>query len=207
MENFRNFSVVDGECGNFSTSSFNATFSRMKNQLLVMNLNIQSFGSKYVEFSTFLDEISLKRPILVLTETWFNSSTGKEILGYKSFHCTRSGDVHRGGISVFVLETLNLSCLHFSCRVTDDLEHVRIILKPNNENRKNIEIVGFYRPPYRTRIDDFFNSLESILNNLGANNDQILIGDFNICGLVRNPLLENYLDIKVWYAVTFLLPI
>ena len=199
MENFRNFSVVDGECGNFSTSSFNATFSRMKNQLLVMNLNIQSFDSKYVEFSAFLDEISLKPHILVLTETWFNSSTCKEILGYKSFHCTRSGDVHRGGISVFVLETLNLSCLHFSCRVTDDLEHVRIILKPNNENRKNIEIVGFYRPPYRTRIDDFFNSLESILNNLGANNDQILIGDFNICGLVRNPLLENYLDIMRSY--------
>ena len=199
MENLRNFVTVDGECGNFSTSNFNETFSLMSNQLLVMNFNIQSFASKYDEFSAFLDEIRPKPHILVLTETWFHSSTCKDIIGYKSYHCTRPDDNHRGGVSIFTLETLNLSCLHFSCRVTDDLERIRVILKPNNTNRKNIEIIGIYRPPYRARIDNFFNSLESTLNNLGANNDQIIVGDFNICGLDRNPLLDKYLDIMRSY--------
>ena len=102
-------------------------------------------------------------------------------------------------MTVFILESLSFSCLHFSCRVTDDLEHARVILKPNHTNRKNIEIVGIYRPPYHARIGNFFNSLESILNNLGSNNDQIIVGDFNICGLDRNPLLDNYLDLMRSY--------
>ena len=199
MQNLRNFATVRGECGNFSTSNFNATFSRINNKLLVMNFNIQSFDSKYDEFSAFLDELSLKPHILVLTETWFHSSTCKELTGYKSYHCTRPGDIHRGGVTVFILESLSFSCLHFSCRVTDDLEHARVILKPNHTNRKNIEIIAIYRPPYHARINNFFNSLESILNNLGSNNDQIIVGDFNICGLDRNPLLDNYLDLMRSY--------
>ena len=199
MYNFDEFAIVDGNCSDCSIRHFNETYSSTNNQLLVMNFNIQSFDSKNDEFSAFLDEIKLKPQILILTETWFAPLTCREIIGYKAYHCTRTGDNHRGGVSVYILESLNLSCLHFSCKVKPDLEHVRIILKPNNENRKKIEIVAAYRPPYRTMLDDFFRSLESIMNRLGPNNDQIIAGDFNICGTVRNPLLDKYLDLMRSY--------
>ena len=160
-----------------------------------MNFNIQSFDSKIDEFSAFLDKINIAPHILVLCETWFAPSTCRDISGYKAYHCTRPGPNERGGISIYVLETLNLSCLHYSFKVNSDLEHVRIILKPNNENRKKIEIIGIYRPPYRTLLDNFFRSLESLMNKLGPNNDQIIAGDFNICGIARSPILDRYLDI------------
>ena len=160
-----------------------------------MNFNIQCFDSKFDEFSAFLDNISLLPQILILTETWFCPTTCRNIPGYKGYHCTRPGLNERGGVSIYILETLNLSCVHYSFNVTANLEHVHIVLKPNSENRKKIEIVGVYRPPYRPLFNDFCRSLESIMNKLGTNNDQILAGDFNICGIVRSPMLDTYLDI------------
>ena len=199
MLNFDDFVILDGNCSNCSVRHFNEAFASNSNQILVMNFNIQSFESKYDEFSAFLDEINTKPHVLVLTETWFAPLKTREILGYKAYHCTRTGENARGGVSVYILETLNLSCLHFSCKASPDLEHVRIILKPNNENRKKIEIVGVYRPPYRHLLDDFFRSLDTIMNRLGSNNDQIIAGDFNICGTSSNPLSDRYLDIMRSY--------
>ena len=43
-------------------------------------------------------------------------------------------------------------------------------------------------------LDNFFRSIEAIIKKLGANNDQILAGDFNICGISRSPLADRYLD-------------
>ena len=195
MDNSDNFAIVDGNCLNYSIEHFNETFCRNNNQILVMNFNIQSFDSKLDEFSAFLHNINQLPHILVLTETWFSPTTCCDLEGYKAYHCTRPGTNDRGGVTIYILESLNLSCLHYSVKVSPDLEHVRIILKPNYENRKKIEIVGVYRPPYRPLLDDFFYSLESILNNLGTSNDQIFAGDFNICGIARNHLLDRYLDI------------
>ena len=136
MLQFDDFVILDGNCSNCSIRHFNEAFTSTNNQILVMNFNIQSFESKFDEFSVFLDEINTKPHVLILTETWFAPSKTREILGYKAYHCTRTGENARGGVSVYILETLNLSCLHFSFKVSPDLEHVRIILKPNNENRK-----------------------------------------------------------------------
>ena len=61
------------------------------------------------------------------------------------------------------------------------------------------EIFGIYRPPYRPLLDKFFRSLEAIIKKLGANNDQILAGDFNICGVSRSPLVDRYLDFMRTY--------
>ena len=60
---------------------------------------------------------------------------------------------------------------------------------------EKIEIIGLYRPPYRQLMDDFFRSLESIMNKLEGNNDHIIAGDFNICGITRSPILDKYQDI------------
>ena len=136
MDISENFSIIDGNCINCSIRHFNETFHSFNNQILVINFNIQSFDRKFDEFTAFLDNINLSPHVMILSETWFSPSTCKEILGYKSYHCTRPGINERGGVSIYILETLNLSCLHYSHKVTPELEYVRIILKPNNENRK-----------------------------------------------------------------------
>ena len=139
MDLQNNFAIIDGQCINSSTGHFNSTYSRINNQILVLNFNIQCFDSKFDEFSAFLDKMIISPHILVLTETWFCPTTCKEISGYKSYHCTRTGTNDRGGVSIYVLETLNLKCVHYSVKLSADLEHVRVILKPNNENRKKLK--------------------------------------------------------------------
>ena len=86
MENFNNFSIVDGECINCSVGHFNSAFSSLNNQLLVMNFNIQCFDSKFDEFSAFLDNISSVPQILFLTKTWFSPTTCSNISGFKGYH-------------------------------------------------------------------------------------------------------------------------
>ena len=124
----------------------------------------------------------------------------KEITGYKGYHCTRSNINERGGVSIYVLENLNLSLSHYFSNVSAELEHVHITLKPRGANTKNIDIVGIYRPPYRPLLDNFFLSFEAVINKLGAENDQILAGDFNICGLSSSPILDKYIDLLRSYA-------
>ena len=124
MLHFDDFVILDGNCSNCSIRHFNEAFASNNNQILVMNFNIQSFESKFDELSAFLDEINTKPHVLILTETWFAPLTTREILGYKAYHCTRTGENARGGVSVYILETLNLSCLHFSCKVKPDLETI-----------------------------------------------------------------------------------
>ena len=200
MNNFNDFSIIDGNCSNFTIGHFNNVFSRSNNDFLIMNFNIQCFDRKIDEFSAFLDKISIIPDIIVLTETWFAPSTCRELPGYNDYHCTRQNINDRGGVSIYILQSLNVSCIHYSSKVTPELEHVHVTLKPINANRKNIDIIGIYRPPYRPLVDIFFRSFESIMSNLGVNNYQILMGDFNICGLSPSPVLDNYLDLMRSYA-------
>ena len=187
MNNFANFTINDGNCSNYTIGHFNTTFADSSAKLLVLNFNIQCFDTKIDEFSAFLDNINLTPDILVLTETWFSPMTCRELPGYKGYHCTRPNINDRGGVSIFVRESLNLSCTHFSSLVSVELEHVHISLKSNVTDRKNIDIIGIYRPPHRALLDNFFNSLESILNNIEVDNNQVLLGDFNICGINYSP--------------------
>ena len=195
MNNFANFTINDGNCSNYTIGHFNTTFADSSAKLLVLNFNIQCFDTKIDEFSAFLDNINLTPDILVLTETWFSPLTSRELPGYKGYHCTRPNINDRGGVSIFVRESLNLSCTHFSLLVSVELEHVHISLKSNVTDRKNIDIIGIYRPPHRALLDNFFNSLESILNNIEVDNNQVLLGDFNICGINYSPFLDRYLDL------------
>ena len=200
MENFDDFAVTDGTCLNYAVNNFNATFNCNSKNFMVINFNIQSFDSKIDEFSAFLHEIKLNPEIIILTETWFSPLTCRDITGYKGYHCTRPNINARGGISIYVLNNLNLSLTHYSSNVSAELEYVHITLKPRDSNGKNIDIVGIYRPPYRPLVDDFFISIEAVLNNLGTGNNQIVGGDFNICGLAPSPVLDKYIDLLRSFA-------
>ena len=201
MENFDEFAIIDGECSNYTISHFNTKFNQDNKKFLVMNFNIQCFDTKIDEFSAFLHKMKWIPEILVVSETWFCPSTCREISGYKGYDCTRPALNDRGGVTIYVHESLNVTVTHYSFSVSAELEHVYITLKPQNANRKSIDIVGIYRPPYRTLVESFFNALEAILNNLRPDNDQILAGDFNICGLAPSPNLDKYLDLMRSFAL------
>ena len=183
MENFEEFAIIDGECSNYTINQFNTTFNRNNKKFLVMNFNIQCFDTKIDEFLVFLDKMKLIPDIIILSETWFSPSTCREITGYKDYNCTRPFLNDRGGVTIYVHESLNVTLTHYSFNVSPELEHVHITLKPHDADRKSIDIIGIYRPPHRTLIENFLNSLETILNNLRTDTDQILAGDFNIFGL------------------------
>ena len=187
MENFDEFGIVDGNCENYTIDHFNTAFSNENSKLMVMNFNIQCFDTKIDEFSVFFDQIEVIPDIIVLTETWFAPTTCRTIPGYKDYNCTRKNLNDRGGVTIYVLESLNLKCIHYSFNVSTELEYVHVTLKPNNTNRKNIDVIGIYRPPHDHLINDFFCSMESVVANLEVSNDQILMGDFNICGLKSQP--------------------
>ena len=200
MDNFQIFGIENGNCSNYSVGGFNAAFSQNAKTLLAMNFNMQSFDAKIDEFSLFLHDINVTPKILCLTETWFTISNKKTIDGYKDYHSTRDVDHERGGVSLLILDSIPAKCVEISSNSSPELEHIHIRMNFSARNMKKIDVIGIYRPP-NASINNFFSSMETLLNNVGSNNDIIIMGDFNICGLIPSPELNVYLDLMCSFAL------
>ena len=174
MENFQNFGVEYGNCGNYSVIDFNAAFSPNTKKLLAMNFNMQSFNAKIDEFSAFLNDINVSPKILCLTETWFTPFHKCNIDGYKPYHCTRDEDHERGGVSLLILDSIPAKCVEISSNASPELEHIHIRINFSSRNQKKIDVIGIYRPA-NASINNFFSSMEILLNNVGSNNDIIVM--------------------------------
>ena len=63
-----------------------------------------------------------------------------------------------------------------------------------------LDIIGLYRPPSAS-VGEFLSLLERIMNNIISTNDLIIMGDFNINGLIPSSPLNNYLDLMSSFAL------
>ena len=206
MIDFADLDNTNGTCINFSIESFNAKINSLnisthtKNNIFILNYNIRSFNSNIDEFSTFIDELMIKPQIIVLSETWFSHSFIGNLNGYTGFDCSRQNRIG-GGISIFILNSLQTKNVLCSKESSPEIEYLHITLSFNNNQVNNsIEIIGIYRPPEPTLIEPFIHKLDSILNDIDINKNIILAGDFNICSLRSDSNSTKLLDLMRSYS-------
>lgn len=174
--NDNQFSLINTNC--FIINQQTCNFKLKKDQLNILNLNIQSIRNKLLSFEYFLNSFQTRFHAIVLTETWLNKYDEKfyNIDGYASFHNLR-GVRRGGGCSIYIRSDLEAELIYKSS--WDEIEFLIINIKSCG-----IKLCGIYRPPINTinKLDSFFNQFISINNQY---RDIVVAGDINI------NLLEN----------------
>lgn len=182
-DNFYNALIPDSDsyCNELTIDNYNS--SNVQNfNFSVLNLNIRSFqnNNNRLNFISMLDSFKNTFDIIVLSETWNNSSNHDlcSIDRYFSAHTFRAGATARGGgISVFCRNSYKLHKIDELCICNDTIETcvVRVDFQ-----RKSLYIVGIYRP-HSDSVENFAGALGSILDGPVLKNKTILVaGDMNV---------------------------
>ena len=173
--------------------------------LIVMQLNIRSLTGKVNTLQDLLSDTSAD--VCLLNETWLNEHN-KKLCTFNNYTLESVERKHKkdGGVGVVVSNDLDY-------KRRDDLE----VNCPNLENcileiypikNKCIILTSVYHPP-NSNINDFFGILKHLLNKIGRENKEIIIGmDHNFDHLkygLHEPtqcLLETLLEHELFPTIT-----
>jgi len=166
-----------------SSSSFLSGYSHILNNngLSIMHLNIQSLRPKL----DILEVEAHPYDVLVLTETWLNSSIPDDdiaLLNFQQpFRCDRSNRLG-GGVAIYVREGINAT--KRSDLSINGLESLWVEL---STGKHRFLLGGVYRPPDAN--NDYWTLLEHNLDQaFTLPYDNIIItGDFNMNVLSQTP--------------------
>ena len=179
-------------CIYYDISSFNSLNHVNQYSFRVLNLNIRSYFKNSDELQGFLLNIRDPFDVIILTETWLNSSTSEllKIPGYVAYNSFRNIKIG-GGVTILVHEKIQSCSLNNLNLVNEDIESVGVEL---NINKSKIKLLGIYRPPSGNRLSfiDYMNHL--ITDNNLINTKSIIGGDFNICTLEENNYSNSLLN-------------
>ena len=164
-------------------------------KLKIISLNIANLFSKLSNLKTLLQNLTYKTyipNIIVVTETHIQHNYGRKknelnniIPGYTFYHLDR--DRKGGGIGIFIDNTI---CDNNDKPQVKNFFHDGIFegmaitipyqaFSPNN--KKDLVILGVYRPPGNNSIDKFLTTLQQCLRLFDKkSNEIILTGDLNI---------------------------
>ena len=196
MDDYSSFGILSGSCTGFSPEQFNNKFSGISRKLFVLNFNIRSCNSNLDLFLEFLDSLACLPELIILTETWKPA----EIDAFHGFHCNRPDDKRGGGLSIYVRKQLKAKATKISLKSLPELEYLHVKLTFDNNSLKPLDIVGIYHPPNPTLFPSFIESIDILLDSLDNNTNQILAGDFNICGLANNAFSVQLFDLMRSYS-------
>ena len=126
-----------------------------------------------------LKNLELRFSFIGITETWLrDSSHHTDITGYNFVHNPRK-DRTGGGVGLYLADNFDFKCrpdLVFSC--TECAES--LFVKINRPKEKNIIVGVVYRPPNQN-LQDFMNSLDSLLASIPKENKICyVLGDWNL---------------------------
>lgn len=133
-------------------------------------------------FLLVLKRLNIKFDAIVLTECWLNeNSIIRTLDGYNAFHTTKYIN-KAGGVTIYVKES-----------------HNTIATEPEMDEANGLivniggvlNVIGIYRSPSFSKLNNFLNSLDENLNKLKSNCKTVLIGDLNIDLLADNPSCDN----------------
>ena len=141
--------------------------------LSLIALNIRSARKIFNLFQSFLNSIQFNFDIIVLSETWLQTSVNVKLEGYLSESAFRNN--YGGGITILYRDYLNIKSIDQLNLVNNTAESLFIEIQLN---RYNLIIGAFYRPP--SNIVEFTDLLKDKYLPYILNKKVILIGDFNI---------------------------
>ena len=153
-------------CKNYDTSQdFIEKYGSTKN-LALIHSNICSSQNKLNDFMYYIDHLNVSFAFIGFSETWANKSNEDllNIPGYKHEQCIRSNKKRGGGVSIYVLDTIqykkrNALAMDKNIGESVFIEVDKSIFKTN----RNIIIGEIYKPP-SIKIKCFNKELDKLLN-------------------------------------------
>lgn len=172
------------ECSYYDASSFNNKFkSNSQTSLMMFHLNVRSIRNKLDELLVFLESLTVKFHVIVLTESWLtDDDTWLVVPGYTGYHSVRNNR-KGGGVSVFTSVELESELLPKYSFISDLFEmcSVQVTIEKQSYN-----VLGIYRPPDKS-CTDFNRSFFELMDSDDISNSfSVLLGDLNFNMLPTN---------------------
>jgi len=177
-----NYFNSENQCTYFDVESIK-DFVYESNNINIIHLNIRSANKNLDEFIVNLRRIKINFKIIVLTETWLNSSSDwLDVPGYHAFHSIREGRAG-GGVTILVSCDLSAELLPALTLNVDCHESVAVNVSAGGQA---LAILGTYRPPCSS-LQAFNESYFGILSSVGRNRTLVVLGDFNVDLICESP--------------------
>lgn len=142
----------------------------LNKNLKIIHTNIRSINKNLDQFLTMISTTKIDFDVLILTECWLQVSGPVPILqGYASF-ATINNVLQNDGVVIYVRETLK--CVTSEPLFLDANCIVTCI--------GSTAIISIYRSPSFQNLENFYNSLQSVVSSLQSHANIILIGDINV---------------------------
>ena len=151
----------------------------------VLHVNIRSFHSKMEQFELFLAELDVSFSCIVISETWFSSSTFTSkffINNYKLFFNSREHG-NGGGICVYVNDKFDVGVEDVTLESSNSL-----LLRIGESGRHVCTLLSIYRAPSGD-LPAFIAGLTACLSRLPSHS--FVVGDINIDLNSENSLDNN----------------
>ena len=200
--------LASNSCRSYELDELNNDDNLLNSKLNILHMNVRSCNRNLDELIAFIEMVKMKFSILVLSETWIKDVHSHiNIPGFVAYHSTRKGNRRGGGVSIFVDRQIDSTELpnFFINNDVFDCAGIRATI-----GRETINIIGVYRPPRSSdgnQTLDRFNSLFSdLMQNLKPNERNLIVGDFNVNLLSREPS-NSEIDFKEIFSSLFYLPL
>lgn len=137
----------------------------------IVHSNIRSINKNLDQFLAFLGIMNFDSDIMVLSECWLKGLQGiPQLDGYSSYY-THNNKLQNDGVVIYARRDLNIN-----------------VWEPTFEDGnclvctigKKHALIGIYRSPSFSKIDNFISSLNKLMPSLESFPNVALIGDINI---------------------------
>ena len=145
--------------------------------------NARSIRNNFNELQLYMTSEDLD--IVVITESWINETLlgdriqYYDLAGYDKFVYQRKERIG-GGVLIYDKKTLGPFEMH-NINSREDIESLWIDIFPGPSRNVKIRLGAFYRPPNQSRETDL-----AMIDEIerGIINNTVLLGDFNLRGLL-----------------------
>ena len=164
----------------YDLSSYNDLITTQNStQITLMHINSRSLSKNSDNIKSFLRSLSTPPNVLAVTETWLTDTNKHlhEIAGFHSYHLVRNARA-RGGVTVYVTNLFNSEQIDNLTLINDQIEINTVKITPLS---LNFLVCAVYRPNSKhIGVDEFSNTLNTLLHERAGSTNILLIGDFNI---------------------------
>ena len=170
--------------------------------LSLLHLNIRSVPKNLNDLKAYVASLNVEFTVIGLSETWISDSN----VGLYGIEGYSMEEVHRsnrtgGGVSIYIKNSYKYVRKYEFDGGNQFFESVFIDVKGSTSNN-NILVGVVYRPP-RVNMEDFMNSMSTLLENLSRLNRTVYImGDFNInlINANNNNITSEFVDLMFSYS-------
>jgi hypothetical protein len=139
--------------------------------LKIIHFNIRSINKNIDQFTAFLSLMNFNNDIIILSECWLKGLQGiPQLDGYSSYY-TCNNKLQNDGVVIYAKRDLTVTV--WEPKFEDGNCLVCTI-----ENK--IALIGIYRSPSFSKIDNFITSLTDLMVSLESFRNVAVLGDINI---------------------------